>query len=61
MAKITRSNGTVRVSNVIKYNGEFTKSSQETMNYLLDKLYLITGLQAGEKIMLPGLIQRTIH
>ena len=46
MAKITRCNGTVRVSNVIKYNGEFMKSSQETMNYLLDELYLITGLQA---------------
>ena len=26
----------VRVSNVIKHNGEFTKSPQETFNYLLD-------------------------
>ena len=35
LVKIIRSNETVRVGNVIKYNGEFTKSPQETSNYLL--------------------------
>ena len=38
MVKIIRSNETVRVSNGIKRNGEFTKSSLETLNYLLDIL-----------------------
>ena len=36
--KIIRRNETVRVSNVIKHNGEFTKSPLETLNYLLDIL-----------------------
>ena len=31
-------NETVRVSNVIKLNGEFAKSPLETLNYLLDIL-----------------------
>ena len=36
LVKIIRSYETVRVSNVIKQNGEFAKSPLETMNYLLD-------------------------
>ena len=35
LVKIFRRNETVRVSNVIKHNGEFTKSPLETLNYLL--------------------------
>ena len=38
LVKIIRRNETVRVSNVIKHNGEFTKSPLETLNYLLDIL-----------------------
>ena len=38
LVKIIRRNETVRVSNVIKHNGEFTKSPPETFNYLLDIL-----------------------
>ena len=36
LVKIIRRNETVRVSNVIKHNGEFTKSPLETLNFLLD-------------------------
>ena len=38
LVKIIRRNETVRVSSVIKHNGEFTKSPLETLNYLLDIL-----------------------
>ena len=38
LVKIIRSNKMVRFSNVIKHNGEFTKSLQETLNYLRDIL-----------------------
>ena len=38
LAKIMRRNETVQVSNVLRPNGEFTKSSVETMNCLLDTL-----------------------
>ena len=38
LVKIIRRNETVRVSNVIKRNGEFTKSPLKTLNYLLDIL-----------------------
>ena len=38
LVKIIRRNETVRVCNVIKHNGEFTKSPLETLNYLLDIL-----------------------
>ena len=38
LVKIIRRNETVRVSNVIKHNEEFTKSPLETLNYLLDIL-----------------------
>ena len=38
LVKIIRRNETVRVSNVIKHNGEFTKSPLETLNYMLDIL-----------------------
>ena len=38
LVKIIRRNEAVRVSNVIKHNGEFTKSPLETLNYLLDIL-----------------------
>ena len=38
LVKIIRRNETVRVSNVFKHNGEFTKSALETLNYLLDIL-----------------------
>ena len=38
LVKIIRNNETVRVSNVIKHDGEFTKSPLDTMNYLLDIL-----------------------
>ena len=31
LVKIIRSNGTLRVSNVIKHNGEFTKSPPENL------------------------------
>ena len=40
LVKIIRRNKTVRVSNVIKHNGELTKSPLETLNYLLDILSL---------------------
>ena len=36
LVKIIRRNETVRVSNVIKHNEEFTKSPLETLNYLLN-------------------------
>ena len=38
LVKIIQRNEMVSVSNVIKHNGEFTKSPQETLNYLLDIL-----------------------
>ena len=38
LAKIMRRNETVQVSNVLRPNGEFTESSVETMNCLLDTL-----------------------
>ena len=38
LVKIIRRNETVRVSNLIKHNGEFTKSPLQTLNYLLDIL-----------------------
>ena len=38
LVKIIRRNETVRVSKVIKHNGEFTKSPRETLNYILDIL-----------------------
>ena len=38
LVKIIRRNETVRISNVIKHNEEFTKSPLETLNYLLDIL-----------------------
>ena len=38
LVKITQRNETVRVSNVMKHNGEFKKSPQETLNHLLDIL-----------------------
>ena len=38
LVKIIRRNEMMRVSNVIKHNGEFTKSPLETFNYLLDIL-----------------------
>ena len=38
LVKIIRRNETVRVSIVIKHNGEFTKSPLETLNYQLDIL-----------------------
>ena len=38
LVKIIQRNATVHVSNVIKHNGEFTKSPLETLNYLLDIL-----------------------
>ena len=38
LVKIIRRNETVRVSYVIKHNGEFTKSPLGTLNYLLDIL-----------------------
>ena len=38
LVKIIRRNDTVRVCNVIKNNGEFTKSPLETLNYLFDIL-----------------------
>ena len=38
LVKIIRSTETVRVSNVIKHNREFTKSPLETLNYLLNIL-----------------------
>ena len=44
--KISRRNETVRVSNVFKHNGEFTKSRLETLNYLLD--ILLPGSQQTE-------------
>ena len=47
LVKIIRRNETVSVSNVIKHNGEFTKSLQETLHYLLD--ILSPGSQQTEK------------
>ena len=38
LVKIIRRNETVRISNAIKHNGEFTKSPLETIHYLLDIL-----------------------
>ena len=38
LVKIIRRNETVRVSNVIKHNGEFKKSPLKTLNYLFDIL-----------------------
>ena len=38
LVKIIRRNETVRVSNISKHNGEFTKSPLETFNYLFDIL-----------------------
>ena len=38
LVKIIQRNEAVHVSNVIKHNGEFTKSPLETLNYLLDIL-----------------------
>ena len=38
LAKIMRRNETIRVSNVLRPNGEYTKSTAETMNCLLDTL-----------------------
>ena len=38
LVKIIQKNESVRVSNVIKHNGEFTNSPRETLNYLLDIL-----------------------
>ena len=38
LVKSIRRNETVRVSNAIKHNGEFTKSPQETLSYLFDIL-----------------------
>ena len=43
--KIFRRNETVRVSNVIKHNEEFTKSPLESLNYLLDIL-----LPSGQQV-----------
>ena len=48
LGKINRRNETVRVSNEIKHNGEFTKSPYEPINYLLD-------------ILSPGSQQTEIH
>ena len=41
LVKIIRRNEMVRVSNVIKHNGEFAKSPLETLNYLARNL--VTG------------------
>ena len=38
LAKLMRRNETVRVSNVLRPNGEYTKSTAETMNCVLDTL-----------------------
>ena len=38
LVKIIRRNETVRISNVIKHNEEFTKSPVETLNHLLNIL-----------------------
>ena len=38
LAKIMRRNETLRISNVLRPNGEFTESSVETINCLLDTL-----------------------
>ena len=40
LAKIIRGNETVRVSNVLRPNGEYAKSTAETINCLLDTLAL---------------------
>ena len=40
LAKLMRRNETVRVSNVLRPNGEYTKSTAETINCLLDTLAL---------------------
>ena len=47
LVKTIQRNETVRVSNAIKHNGEFTKSPLETLNYLLD--ILSPGSQQIEK------------
>ena len=46
LVKIIRRNETVRVSNVIKHHGEFTKSPLETLNFLL--YILLPGNQQTE-------------
>ena len=46
LVKSIRRNETVRVSKANKYNGEFTKSAQETLNYLFD--ILLPGIQLTE-------------
>ena len=48
LVKIIRWNETVRGSNVIKPNGEFTKSPPETSNYLLD--ISLPGIQQTENL-----------
>ena len=57
LVKIIRRNETVRVINVIQHIGEFTKSPLETLNYLLDILWVASR----QKIMQPGTIYRIIH
>ena len=47
LVKIIRRNETMRVSNAIKHNREFTKSPLETLNHLLD--ILSPGSQQTEK------------
>ena len=46
LVKIIRRNETVRVSNVVKHNGEFTKSPLETLSHSLD--ILLSGSQQTE-------------
>ena len=46
LVEIIRRNEMVRVSNVIKHNGKFTKSPLETLNYLFD--ILLPGCQQIE-------------
>ena len=60
LVKIIRRNETVRISNVIKHNGEFTKSPLETLNYLLD--ILSPGNQQTEnRATRSDLDLKTIH
>ena len=61
LAKIMRRNKTVQMSNVLRPNGEFTESSVETMNCLLDTLapgsrevnYSKAAKDPNEKTVLP--------
>ena len=53
LVKIIFRNKTVRVSGVIKHNGEFTKSPLETLNYQLD---ILSPVASRQKIMQPGTI-----